>query len=318
MLILNHYSKSMIRPYVLIFILFLLYSCGNRGKNNAEQKKYEIKSPEVPAIITSPEERVEYVTKHFWDNFDFSDTTFLNHDDVLEQAFSNYIHLAGAMPLDKGRVAVQTTLRKALSSSAMFDKFTELYEKYLYDPNSPARNEELYIPILEFIVNSDKVEELDKIRPQSQLETALKNRVGHKAADITIRRADGKRTSLYATKADYTILYINNPDCSACAEITSRLVNSQVISKLFGYGIVKIFAVYPDEDIKAWRDHLPSMPAQWVNGYDESLDMRNKDTYDLRAIPSLYLLDGEKTVLIKDAADVVPIEQWFLSNGVLQ
>lgn len=306
----------MIRTFVIIMATLTLVACGNGAKRDTEQKVYAVEMPEIPAILTTQSDRAQYVAIHFWDNFDFADTTFLSHNDVLEQAFADYIAALGTLPADKAKTAVHGMLQRALPTPAMFGKFTELYEHYLYDPNSPARNEELYIPVLEFVVASDKVDELDKLRPRSQLELALKNRVGQKAADIAIRLANGAGASLYGTAADYTILYINNPDCTACAEITDQLVNSP-ITQLLSTGRVKVFAVYPDEDITAWRNHLPSMPSEWINGYEETLSMRDKETYDIRAIPSLYLLDKDKTVLIKDAASVAPLEQYFVRNGLL-
>ncbi len=303
---------------VVIVASFCLYSCGSGSKNNAAPKAFEIKKPEIPAVFTTGQQRAEYVAVHYWDGLDFSDTTALSHDDVLEQAFVDYIALLQAMPSDLSGRSVRDMLGKAQVEPAMFDRFTRLYERYLYEPNSPMRNEELYIPVLEFIVNSDKLDEYEKLRPQSQLEMALKNRPRQKATDISIRTGNGSKTTLHGVKAEYTILYINNPDCSACAEVTAQLVASPVITQLFADGTLKIFAVYPDEDITAWRNHLPKMPAAWINGYDESLDMRGNETYDLKAIPSLYLLDRDKNVLLKDAASVVPLEQYFIGNKIVE
>lgn len=305
----------MFRPFIVIVLALCLCSCGNKNKNNAEQIEFKIKMPDIPAMFVSDMERREYLAVHFWDNLNFSDTTFLAHNAVLDQAFADYLASISAVPYDVAAYAINGMLAKAVATPAVFDRFTELYEHYLYDPNSPARNEELYIPVLEFIVNSDKVDDISKLRPRSQLEMAMKNRVGHKAADITVRTADGRKVSLYGTDAEYIILYINNPDCHACAEVTAQLVNSGTILSLLQNGVARIFAVYPDEDIAAWRNHLPKMPAGWINGYDESLEMRDAETYDLRAIPSLYLLDRNKNVLIKDAASVAPLEMFFQQNA---
>ena len=38
----------------------------------------------------------------------------------------------------------------------------ELAEKYLYDPNSPMRNEELYIPVLESILATQVLDDMEK------------------------------------------------------------------------------------------------------------------------------------------------------------
>jgi len=44
-----------------------------------------------------------------------------------------------------------------------------------------------------------------------------------------------------------------------------------------------------------------ALAKEWTNGYDKELVIKNKNLYDLRAIPTLYLLDKNKTVLLKDA-----------------
>ena len=46
------------------------------------------------------------------------------------------------------------------------------------------------------------------------------------------------------------------------------------------------------------------------NGYDKKLVIKEKNLYDLKAIPTLYLLDKDKKVLLKDAT-VAQIDQYL-------
>mgnify|MGYP002527024690 FL=1 len=39
---------------------------------------------------------------------------------------------------------------------------------------------------------------------------------------------------------------------------------------------------------------------EWINGYDKKQTIEQNNLYDLKAIPTLYLLDKDKTVLLKD------------------
>ena len=48
--------------------------------------------------------------------------------------------------------------------------------------------------------------------------------------------------------------------------------------------------------------------------YDKELVIKNKNLYDLRAIPTLYLLDKNKTVLLKDAT-LQKVEQYLAERG---
>ena len=62
--------------------------------------------------------------------------------------------------------------------------------------------------------------------------------------------------------------------------------------------------------MKDWRDYIPRsrrdvIPSGWINGYDKELTVLDRELYDLKAMPTLYLLDKDKKVLLKDA----PVEQ---------
>lgn len=84
-------------------------------------------------------------------------------------------------------------MSKASTDSSMFVYFSGLYEKYLYDPNSPMRDESLYIYVLDAVLEAPFLDEVSKIRPAHLLELALKNRVGEPATDFTYTLVDGKK-----------------------------------------------------------------------------------------------------------------------------
>lgn len=110
----------------------------------------------------------------------------------------------------------------------------------------------------------------------------------------------GKPGTLYNVKADYLLLFFYNPDCHACKEITEQLSGDPLIGRMMSDKKLKILAVYPDEDLEAWRKHIPDVPAAWINSYDNTVSLKNDEIYDLKAIPTLYLLDKTKKVILKD------------------
>ena len=112
---------------------------------------------DVPMLLDTPEQRAEYVAKNYWNHFDFSDTSYVDLPEVTEQAFADYVNLLGQMHGELASQSVRITLSKAEADSAMYGYFVELFEKYLYDPNSPMRNEELYIPALEAMIASERL-----------------------------------------------------------------------------------------------------------------------------------------------------------------
>lgn len=65
-------------------------------------------------------------------------------------------------------------------------------------------------------------------------------------------------------------------------------------------GDLAVVNVYIDEDLGEWYGYMGEYPLSWHNVYDPNLVIRNDLLYDVRAIPSLYLLNRDKIVLLKD------------------
>lgn len=66
-------------------------------------------------------------------------------------------------------------------------------------------------------------------------------------------------------------------------------------------GRVTVLAVYTEDNEKAWQSALSEMPHEWIVGQDR-MQIHEDALYDIKAMPSLYLLDSERRVLLKDAS----------------
>ena len=93
-----------------------------------------------------------------------------------------------------------------------------------------------------------------------------------------------------------------------CREIMDEITASPLLNEMHERGNIEILSVYPDEDIEAWRDYHSEMPKGWIVSYDKGMVITNERLYNLNAIPSLYLLDSQKRVLVKDGTNVAYIE----------
>ena len=298
---------------ILFSVLFSLCLCSCKEKQSqspakqvSEKTNQQIQGfplPDVPAMLITPEQRSEFLANHFWDRYAFDDSLSRSQrPQITEQAWVDYLDLLNRVPLTVVQSALKKLMLKvATHGKGVFTHFTNLADKYLYDPNAPTRNEEFYIPVLEAMCETSVFTETDKIRPQGRLEMARKNRPGSKAIDFSYYTAEGMRGSLYGVKAEYTLLFINNPGCHACDEYIAAIKSSGVINTLLVDGRLKILSVYPDEELDEWKRHLSDFPSEWINGYDKNATIKTRGTYDLKAIPTLYLLNKDKVVLLKDA-----------------
>lgn len=129
------------------------------------------------------------------------------------------------------------------------------------------------------------------------------NAAGSSAADFRFSDKYGKMHTLYGIDAPMTLLFFSNPGCEACMNIIQVLKEDQKISSMISQGHLAVLNIYIDEDLQAWREYMPVYPEEWYNGFDPDLVIRTDNLYNVRAIPSLYLLDKDKKVIMKDAPE---------------
>ncbi len=273
-------------------------SCG--GRKSAGDRPQPFAYPVVPGVLTEERAKADYAVAHFWDASDLSDLA-LAAAPGLEPFFADWVRELNAAAPDASSRALAATITAAGADSTVLRWFAGATEKYLYDPNSPHRNEDLYAVALDAILASPHLDSLERLRPAFQRERVRKAMRGTVAPDFDIALSTGGRARLHSVDSDLLLLYFYNLGCPACAEIRSFLENSPVVSALMNYGRLTVLAVYPDEDLKGWTDHQNEIPFAWINARTTSTAVKD-DIYDFRAIPTLYLLDADKRVIAKDPA----------------
>ena len=257
------------------------------------------------------EEEFNRAIDRYWDGFDFECGERVAEYDTVQvmQVFADYVsYISVGAERERRDSLLRGLVLRAEKSRPVLDFFAYVAEGVLHDPNSPLRNDELYIPILEVLVESPLYDEYDRIAPAYDLELARENRIGEVANDIAYTLVNGKRGRLHDIDSDYVILMFSNPGCPMCREIIEQISSSPLLNEMMENDLIEVLSVYPDEDLEAWRDHLGEMPRRWINGYDDGMKISEERSYNLQAIPSLYLLDGEKRVIIKDGTSVAQIE----------
>ena len=289
-----------------ISLLLLALACGAGKTCNGQEVKEGaalFPYPEVPESMTVPEDRMAYLLEHFWERYDFRDTALLGRREITEQGFADFVGLL----MQSGDKALWQRAMKPFAEAAAktpeaYRCFGELAELYLYDANSPMRDEELYLAFLEVFMQQKPQDEGVYARLEFQQELAMKNRVGQAATDFVYTRADGAKGRLSGTAEGKPLLLVfHDPDCVQCRETMAFLEESAVLAEAVKAGKVAVLAVYTEGYEEVWQAHKDELPAGWISANDHAA-VKTQLLYDLKAMPTLYLLDGEHCVALKDAA----------------
>lgn len=299
------------RKYVAILTLVLtVLSCGPRGgKQQKAPSTRAFPKVEAPVMIENPQERLEYIVLHFWDGFSKGDypTDSLIIKGVkkadVESQMGVFATLVREVPLPVGQKAMVGLFNCASSSPDAFGPMVELTSRYFFDPNSPVRNEALYLPFVERLAASPLVKPEMKGAYEWDARMCALNRPGTVAADFRFIDTAGRSRTMHGIKSEYILLIFGNPDCNACRELVAEMSASPEISALESSGRLKVVDIYIDQEIDEWKQKAASYPKHWINGYDPTFIIRQDLIYNVRAIPSIYLLDAEKRVILKDAPE---------------
>lgn len=303
--------------FLLVGIVLFFSSC----KGGANQKKVEttvttsiaqpqsvaeakFTFPEIPTMLTQPEERKAYLMAHYWDNFNFADTALVNNRNVAEQGAADYLAILadGTLTEEQVKGSLDGFCKGMEAQEHARKVFLQMMEDYLYNPNSPFHNEGLYALFLERMLKSEFVDEARKSSLRFSLDLINRNCPGKVATDFVYFLPDGSRHSLAQTRAknNRLLLVFYDPECPSCHETMQEMVADGLLAEAVKAGKLTVLAVYTEGNQEVWKRTLGDLPQGWTVGSDHET-VKQGALYDLKAMPSLYLLDDAKKVLLKDA-----------------
>lgn len=260
--------KELNKIFAVLALVLCSAACGQRRSENVVRS---FPNMQIPAIVTS---QAEWLAVHFWDGF-LADTAGKGYrSDSLhvlgvtkaefEQEFSNFVYICENIG---NRADAFEAVRAYARRLAAVPGAMKVAELYLYDPDSPMRDEDLWGEMVAVSNPSDPLVAQCRLNP-----------VGSRATDFVYYDEHGRTCSLYGVQgADFIIVLFGNIECHACKDIKAAFESDGLLQELLESGEVVLVNIPVDDDLSDWED-----------------------IYHIRAIPSTYLLDGNQTVLMKD------------------
>ncbi len=301
-----------------IFLTFVLILAGCAQNGKTERFK-PLPFPEVsvPGMMSDPMDAAEWMAGNFWNGLtdpsrEYPCDSLLVSGvgmEAVEQKFADWAAILDILPRDKADKAISklydgaAACENADTSSNVFETFNMLVYKYFYSPNSPARNEDHYHAYVRRLASYEGLSPEMKGKYEYETRMTGMNRAGSVAGDFMFSDKNGRMRTLHSIEAPMTLLFFSNPGCEACMDIINVLKGEPRIAEKVSDGSLAVMNIYIDEDFQAWRDYMSIYPEEWYNGFDPNLILRENTLYNIRAIPSLYLLDAEKRVILKDAPE---------------
>ena len=243
----------------------------------------------------------KFVVEHFFDNFPWNDPrifdTPIGEDKIKE--YCNIIYQLDRKDLDTFVVAA---LNAARANEQSLYLFYDKVEKILGSNISPYKVEHTYIKMLQNILSYPKLDENRARRYNRELKTINKNLEGDLVPNFRIVMANGDTTSLYDIQSNFLLLYLQHPTCPTCREVRGKMANFPALNTAIAKGNLKVLTVYFEDDEQVWKNYLKSPEANpsYLHGWNFDQTIEDKELYDTRTIPFMFLLDKDKKVIRKD------------------
>lgn len=264
--------------------------------------------PIVPDSLRTPNQRATFVLAHYWDRFDFNDTTLLHIPEITEQGFANFIDLlprvapsTAAMGITAYANHIYMSTDSANTGSAnerVIEYFSNLTDKYLGDSDSPLHNDLLYAQFLDAMSANKYASAAERTRNNYMARNLRKNLPGSVAADFEYIDRNGLSHRMHNFKAKYTVIYFYDPDCNHCREVTDELRN--ITSLTEENSPIRVLTIYAYDDAGEWNKSNMMFPKTWTDGRSPEGKITTDDIYYIKSMPSVYLLDEGKRVLLKN------------------
>ena len=276
---------SLLRKYCLILLL-LCTTTSTWGQD------VQFPYPSIPDTITAPTARLSYILQNFWHDYHFADTTQVNKT-IGEQGISDYINLLNYADSVTADQAVNQFVQRAWSTPWGGKMFGSLLTHYLGDPQSPLRNDKTYAIFLRHII-SHSHDKAQQSRMEYMYGEISKNQEGRPAADFSFSIKNGTKGSLYGITSPWTLVCFSDPTCDKCQKIMPQVIAAKALQN----DSLKVIIVYPEYDKEMWENMAFTLPERWMNVWSPKIS--SEQLYYLPALPSLYLLDEKKRVVLKD------------------
>ena len=223
------------------------------------------------------------------------------------EKFNEYLEQVIKLDQTRAEFLMSATMETLSKDPKAYRQMMELAERRFSDAADSLHNEGLYMAVIKHAAENFVLSGSEKEKQRLLLEGAKKNMIGSIANDFDYVTASDKKTHhLKDLKADYILVYFNNPDCESCEKVKERLVNSKVINQMVNDKKLVVLGIYPYNDGKLWKK--TQYPSMMINGWNQSGKIEYAELYDLPTLPCFYLLDKNYMVLIKNEGSLNKVE----------
>ena len=127
------------------------------------------------------------------------------------------------------------------------------------------------------------------------------NRPGTLANDFEYVTLRGDTARMSDLRGEPLVLFFYNAPCHSCGTKADELGKSPLITSALAAGTLRVLALDKWGDEESWREKVQDMPTGWIHGRNYK-DFDGMELYVIEHVPTIYLLDSQGRVLLRDTS----------------
>ncbi|MEA5141642.1 DUF4369 domain-containing protein [Arcicella rigui] len=277
--------------------------------------------PEIPAFNRPVKTKVDssalyqyqynYYKSHFWDQIDLGDDRMMRTP-FLQKKLERYFNDLTVQTSDSINKEADFVLSKATARDVrryVIYKISSQYE----NPKILGTDGAFVHMAEKYYIGEPSLWDTSTVRRMKERVAILKPLlIGKVVPNMYLTDTLGREILLPKIAADYTVLFIYDPECGHCRESAPKLMKAYQSMKAKN---VKIVAASIDRTPSRWKSFIQEFKLQEIiNGIDIHKNPQTgkdeyytdfKNSFDVYATPVIYILDKDKKIIAKR----LPVEQ---------
>lgn len=302
-------QKEMFRERDRIILMYpkTFFGALLKSMSDVEVPK-ELNQDNDPETISK---RIDYLSHHYFDNYDFSDERLL-FSPVLYNKLNKYFgELVMADP-DSVNTAIDFILVKSMQTPDVY-RYILNQMMILFDVSGELAFDEAFVYLaqnyyyngLASWVDDQFLEKLKK-----HVEDLKPTLIGSLTPTLVLSDINGKNISVDEIRSCYTAVYFWNPECEHCINYILEL---KKLKDKFPDDFFQVYAVLGEKNVDKWKTFINDNKLTWINVYDPKHKNEFVDSYKLYMIPRIFILDKTKHIVLKDIA-INQLEEFLIKQ----
>jgi thiol-disulfide isomerase/thioredoxin len=265
-----------------------------------------------PEGILDSNWQYNYYVNHYWDNCDFSDEALV-YTPVFAPRLAEYYDKVIVPAIDTIIKYSDLLIQKAENNPEMF-KYIVWYLSSRFERSKYLGQDAVFVHIIKNYYAKGRCPWVDEtvlenmVRRADILDKVL---IGKTAPFLVMQDTAEKFHSNYELNVDYTIMWFWDTDCGHCKTATPLL--KEFYNRAKDSLNFDIYAICLTSDTVKWKNYIKTNHLPWLNVGGNKANIDFREVYDIKSSPRIYLLDKDKTIIVKNIG-VEELENFIINH----